>query len=478
MTAAQAIWLILAFGAGVAVAFAWIWPRLSEARTKTQYIESLLTRMQMEAAEHRGYAVEMRQLFEDAIDSYPHPIIVTDRDRVILFANRAAVEMARMPRPRIIGRVAATVIQDYDTTLLLMEAARTGERQDQTFQRATTGQTWHVTISPVRPVVGTESDSLPAPETGDPALPTYLILTVQDLTELRRLEAVRRDFVAHVSHELRTPLAALKLLAETLTQALDNDPASVRRFAARMSGEIDHLSQMVAELLVLSRLDSGHMQIEREPTDLGGLVETVVDRMRPLAEERNIILSASIPTDLPLVNVDGRRTSEVLVNLIHNALKYTPAGGNISIGASLVLEVNGAGAAETDQGTQPVLPVDSSQMVAVRVRDTGIGISQDDLPHVFERFFKVDRARTRTQVEGVPDQPGADGDAQTRAAAGTGLGLAIAKHLIELQGGRIWAESRLGHGSTFVFTVPVAHDSERQEDQAAPPLNTTQATEQ
>jgi two-component system phosphate regulon sensor histidine kinase PhoR len=215
------------------------------------------------------------------------------------------------------------------------------------------------------------------------------------------------------------------------------------------------MSQMVAELLALSRLDAGHMQLEREPTDIGGLAEAVLDRMRPLASERSISLASSMPEDLPLVYVDSRRISEVLVNLIHNGLKYTPAGGAITISASLLMEVPQQ---EAEPHTAPA-PESTRQVVVVRVTDTGIGISQEDLPRIFERFFKADKARTRIQAEALPDGEALSGDEQSSAAAGTGLGLAIARHLVELHGGRIWAESRLGHGSTFFFTLPIAPES-------------------
>ncbi len=148
--------------------------------------------------------------------------MITDRDRVILFANDAALALVRLPASQVIGRRAASVLQDYDTTQLLARAARTNQIAERTFQRVTTGQTWRVIATPLR---------LDAEASGAPDAMTDIALTIEDLTELRRLETVRRDFVAHVSHELRTPLAAMKLLAETLVNALDRDPAAARGFA-------------------------------------------------------------------------------------------------------------------------------------------------------------------------------------------------------------------------------------------------------
>jgi two-component system, OmpR family, phosphate regulon sensor histidine kinase PhoR len=316
---------------------------------------------------------------------------------------------------------------------MLMEAARTGVSQESTFTRAVTRQTWHVIVAPVQP---TPADAA----LGEPPEATRLILTIEDLTELRRLETVRRDFVSHVSHELRTPLAAVKLLAETLLRALEDDPAAARTFAERIGVQIDHLSQMVVELLELSRIESGKISLRSEPTDMAGLVEVVIDRMRPLAEAKQIALLATAPDGLPDVQIDANRIGEVLVNLIHNAIKYTPEGGDVTIGMR----------ASCDALERPEL--------VVEVRDTGIGISEEDLERVFERFFKVDRSRARRDEPRRPlDDGDQDSNPELNAAAGTGLGLAIAKHLVEMHGGRIWARSSPGRGSTFSFSLPIAH---------------------
>jgi len=197
---------------------------------------------------------------------------------------------------------------------------------------------------------------------------------------------------------------------------------------------------LVAELLELSRIESGKMQLHREPTEIQGLVETVIDRMRPLADERAIALDSAVPDGLPDAWADANRIGEVLINLIHNGLKYTRSGGRVAVSATVEAPPSPQAPANGAKTTPP--ENESEPMLVVHVTDTGVGISDDDLPRVFERFFKADRARTR--------QPPSD------AAAGTGLGLAIAKHLVELHGGRIWAESRLRHGSTFSFTLPLA----------------------
>ncbi len=387
----------------------------------------------------------LEHLFAGMLDAVPRPVFVTDRDRVILQVNRAAEELAHLQRHQIVGRVVATVIQDYDTTTMLMESAKTGQSQEKVIQRITTGETWRVVVTPLRlgsaggifaqtgAAPGSRAASGAPPET----LPTHLVLTIEDLTRLHHLETVRRDFVANVSHELRTPLASVKLLAETVQNALDHDPEAARTFAQRIEAEVDSLSQLVAELLELSRIESGRAPLRLAPTDVREVIAETVARVQNLAELEGVQLRlaweaaehGNASEHLPLAMGDGPRIGQVLLNLIHNAIKFTPAGGTITCGVERTT-------------TEP-------NTLTVWVRDTGVGISEDDLPRIIERFYKVDRARTRALPEVQPGAPG-----------GTGLGLAIARHIVELHGGRIWAESKPGKGSIFRFTLPVARASE------------------
>ncbi len=510
---------VLAAGASVALARRHDLRLLVKARTE-------LNALRQQVREGTLRYDDLERLFEGVMEANRHPTMVTDADRIILFANRAALEMVRHDRHEVAGRVAGTVIQDYETTRILMEAARTGQPQDRTFQRATTGETWRVMAVPVRAVehgvdalngegtggneangnavgsgagrTGVELSGEATPNgrvasgagtqsratndardgvarSGDEvrrggAGVTHLILTVEDLTELRRLEIVRQDFVAHVSHELRTPLAAVKLLAETLRGAVKSDPQAAREFAEQIGERVDHLSQLVAELLELSRIEAGRIQLSREPVDMAGLAEVVLDRMRPLAEGQGVVLAAEMPDGLPEADADSNRLSEVLMNLVDNAVKYTPSGGTVTVSAEAcdAAEVPAAEGRARAGAKSPAVGAPARavrRLLVVRVRDTGVGIGEEDLPRVFERFFKVDRSRARP-VDGrggmsgpLPAQEMAS-EAQAQGAAGTGLGLAIVKHLVELHGGQVWAESRLGHGSTFAFTIPVAEGME------------------
>jgi two-component system phosphate regulon sensor histidine kinase PhoR len=244
----------------------------------------------------------------------------------------------------------------------------------------------------------------------DQHAPGGSLLVVQDLTRIRRLETIRRDFISNISHELRTPLASLKALTETLQDGALSDPEAAPRFIGRIATEIDALTQMAQELLDLSRIESGQVELERKLVSPERLLASAAERMRLQAERAGLSLNVECPPDLPKVHVDGPRIEQVLVNLIHNAVKFTPPGGDVVL------------LAEAGEG-----------LVRFAVRDSGVGIPAEDVPRIFERFYRVDKSR---------------------AGGGTGLGLSISRHLVESHGGQIWAESREGEGSTFYFTLP------------------------
>jgi two-component system phosphate regulon sensor histidine kinase PhoR len=237
-----------------------------------------------------------------------------------------------------------------------------------------------------------------------------ILLLFQDLSSQRKAEQMRQDFVSNVSHELRTPLASLKALAETAERSIENDPVNARYFLSRMDVEIDKLDQMVMELLDLSKIESGRVELNKTLINVYQLLQQAADRMKMQAERAGLKISLDCPTTLPEIKVDVERVEQVLVNLIHNSVKFTPAGGLISLRA----EVEG-------------------NFMVIRVQDTGAGITEDDLPRIFERFYKTDLARS---------------------TGGTGLGLSIAKHVVEAHAGKIWVKSIEGSGSTFSFSIP------------------------
>ena len=236
------------------------------------------------------------------------------------------------------------------------------------------------------------------------------LLLVQDLTRVRRLETVRRDFISNVSHELRTPLASLKALTETLQNGALTDPTAGPRFLGRISTEVDALTQMAQELLDLSRIESGQVELLRQPFAPKKLLSSAADRMKMQSERAGLKLTVICDENLPMINVDKSRLEQVLVNLIHNSVKFTKPGGEITLEAESV--IGG---------------------VRCAVRDTGVGIPAESLSRIFERFYRVDKSRT---------------------GSGTGLGLSISRHIVEAHGGKIWAESEEGRGSVFYLKIP------------------------
>ena len=236
------------------------------------------------------------------------------------------------------------------------------------------------------------------------------LLLVQDLTRVRRLETVRRDFISNISHELRTPLASLKALTETLQNGALSDPEVGPRFLSRMVTEVDALTQMTQELLDLSRIELGQVGLNLAPISPKNLLVSAGDRMKLQSERAGLTLCIECPDDLPNIRADQARLEQVLVNLIHNAVKFTRPGGQVIL---LAESANGG--------------------VRFGVKDTGIGIPLDDVSRIFERFYRVDRSRS---------------------GSGTGLGLSIARHIVEAHGGKIWVDSIEGQGSTFFFTIP------------------------
>jgi two-component system phosphate regulon sensor histidine kinase PhoR len=241
-------------------------------------------------------------------------------------------------------------------------------------------------------------------------------VTLENVTELQRLRRMRSEFIDNLSHELRTPLANIRLLTEMLMDDLEREDVSsrTRERVATIDVETGHLVQMVNELLDLSRVEHAATQIRRDEVLLAPLVASTLQRLRTFAERQGVVLVELVPDDLPPVRGDEERLDQLLMNLLHNAIKFSPRGGSVTI--------------TTDEHPDGVV---------VSVTDHGIGIPKKDRDRVFERFYKVDRARQR-------------------GLGGTGLGLAIARHIAEAHGGRLWLESTEGQGSTFSFSVPFA----------------------
>lgn len=322
-------------------------------------------------------------------------IVIADTEGDIQMINRAAQAMFDTQENAALGHSLAEVIRFHQLVDLWKKCQSTRQPQTTTLELAPDYRFIHGIVTILQ----------------QDGMPEYYLLVFQDLTRLRKLEMVRRDFVSNVSHELRTPLASLKALTETLSEGALEDPPAARRFLLRMENEIDNLTQMVQELLELSRIESGRVPLEKKMVAPVILLRQAMERMQLQAERAHLTLLVDIQSDLPQVLADPPRIGQVLINLIHNAIKFTPPGGRITLSA--YSEVN---------------------QVVFSVTDTGVGIEEQALQRIFERFYKADRARS---------------------GGGTGLGLSIAKHMVESHGGHIWAISTPGQGSTFYFSLPV-----------------------
>ncbi|TRZ94951.1 HAMP domain-containing protein [bacterium] len=240
------------------------------------------------------------------------------------------------------------------------------------------------------------------------------ILVFHDITELRRLEKIRQDFVANVSHELRTPISSIKGYAETLLEGALEDKANAKEFISIIYQDSNRLASLINDLLDLSKIESGKLKMSFAALDSVLLIKKAVMVIDSQAKAKSIKLKIDISQNLPKIKADETRFSQVMINLLDNAIKYSSEGGTTSIFAKVV---------------ENVLQIDIS--------DTGIGISEEDLPRIFERFYRVDKARSRE-------------------LGGTGLGLSIVKHIVSSHGGQVWVKSELGLGSTFSFTIPLA----------------------
>jgi two-component system phosphate regulon sensor histidine kinase PhoR len=356
---------------------------------ETRRLGSALRTMSDRITGERRDAESERDRLAVLIDELGDAIVIANGDGNIERANRAAVDLFG---GTLAGRRLMDVVRDHEVI-----DAIAGARSD---------------VDSVAQVERTDPprfQRVVARRLAD----GQLLLVIQDLTNLRRLQTVRRDFVANVSHELRTPIASLKAMAETLEAGAIEDAEAARDFVRRMRTEIDDLARLVEELLLIGRLESGQPVVAPAPMSAAALLDGARERLGPLAERAHVKLVVDAADRAPMVAADPERIGQVFANLVHNATKHTPAGGEIRLSAA-----------------------PDGNVVVFTVRDTGDGIAAGDVDRIFERFYKSDRSR-------------ADG--------GSGLGLSIAKHIVEAHGGAIRAASAgPGRGATFTFTLPVA----------------------
>jgi len=344
-----------------------------------------------------------RQKLEAIVSGMTDAVVATDRHGRVILLNRAAEDLLGVDREQATGRPARDVIRGDRLPVLLEDATVRGRSTAEELPPGLVGdRVIEVHCAPYRDAQGNSMGA---------------VAVLRDVTDLRQSERLRRELTANVSHELRTPLTSIKGFTETLLDGAMKDEDTCRRFLTIINSEADRLVKLVDDLLDLSRLESKRAPLDLQPVDVGALAAHTVDKLQPLALSGGLTLEVESRPGA-WVTGDRDRLEQVLTNLIDNALKYTPAGGRVRVSVTL-----------------------DPQDVAVAVSDTGKGIRPEDVPHVFERFYRADRSRARGPVFGA-------------GSGGTGLGLAIAKHIVEAHGGRIGVRSQPDEGTTFTFTLP------------------------
>jgi two-component system, OmpR family, phosphate regulon sensor histidine kinase PhoR len=335
---------------------------------------------------------EERDRLNEAIAASSDGILAVGRDGSIALANSAA-RFLLSPTVQV-GLPLAQAVRDHEISAALAEALGGGNPEALNLEYGPSRRAIRVVVTPLP--VGSDWRAL---------------LVIHDLTDLTRLERTRREFVSNVSHELRTPLAAVRAAVETLENGALSEPETAQTFLAGVHDEVDRMTRMVEQLLALSRIESSPHTLDFKVVDLVEVASSAVDRVRPMAEQRGLAVTLHVIQDSIPVQGDRALLEQAVMNLLQNAVKFTRRG---RVGVALDV---------------------SEDEATVTVEDTGVGIAPSDLPHVFERFYKADRARS---------------------SDGTGLGLAIVKHAVEAHGGRVWATSEQGSGSIFAFRIPRA----------------------
>ena len=321
-------------------------------------------------------------------------VILTDIEGNIVLTNKAVQKLFRIRDENAKAKPLIEVIREHELNDILKSCLETGQEQIVQFDSGISNKF----LRAIAVLVDQERQG-------------GALVLVQDLTELKNLQTMRREMVGNISHEFRTPLAGIKAMVETLQDGATDDREAAKDFLSRIEAEVDRMTQLVAELAELSRIETGKAELKLEPMNLNSLVEEVTAQLKPQAERQNLTLEMALADDLPTTSADKARIRQVLVNLFHNAIKFNHSGGNIRVRTS-----------------------HSEGSIVVEISDTGTGIAKDDLLHIFERFYKADKSRS---------------------GQGSGMGLAIAKHIVEAHGGEIKVRSEEGKGSTFSFNLPV-----------------------
>ncbi|MEW6409903.1 MAG: ATP-binding protein [Nitrospirota bacterium] len=361
-----------------------------------------------------------RLRFEAVLKGMIDGLLLIDRKGIVVLANESFYRLFNIS-DSIEGKLFIEVLRNNDLLEILEKAYNTNEfvTSDVTLQRPVEKI---VTVDAV-PIYGSDNKS------------TGTALIIHDITKIKTLEKIRRDFVANVSHELKTPVSAIKGFTETLLGGAIENRDDALKFLKIIASHVERLSRLINDLLTLSEIESGNVHLDIKPITLREVIDPIFFLLRPMAEDKGIMMVSDIPVDLPEVLADRDYLSQMLLNLLDNAIKFTPEGGNVSVRARRVKSSElGARSKEI-----PELITQHSELtdfVEVSVEDTGIGISPHHIPRLGERFYRIDPSRSRE-------------------LGGTGLGLAIVKHLVNLHNGSLKIESAIGKGTKVSIVLPV-----------------------
>ncbi|MBP2002524.1 two-component system phosphate regulon sensor histidine kinase PhoR [Paenibacillus shirakamiensis] len=344
-------------------------------------------------------------LLQSVLSNMTGGIVMVDTDNRIALVNLEAERMLRMKNVDIIGKLYHDIKRSYELTKFMDEgiASKEYRREERTI------------YDPEEKIL--HFDSVPMFENDGCYRGTLFLL--QDVTEIRKLEVMRSEFVANVSHELKTPIAAVKGFAETLLSGGVKDEDVARSFLQIIYDEGDRLNRLIGDILELSKIESRRVPLEYEPVHVRSLLASIFEVLASSAKSHSIVLMMEVPDEL-YMEADEDRLRQIFMNLLSNAISYTLEGGRVKVSVETVGE-------------------GEDENIRFLISDTGIGIPKKDLPRIFERFYRVDKARSRS-------------------SGGTGLGLSIVKHLVELHHGTVRVESKTGQGTTFILDLPLLHE--------------------
>ncbi|MGC9941738.1 MAG: ATP-binding protein [Verrucomicrobiota bacterium] len=380
---------ILAVLAAIGTHFWWRARFNSQQGQRAAEMEAFQRRQQQAAIDAKA---QQQVLFNSMLEG----LLLLDRNRKIYLANRAFKSLFGL-KTELRGKTIMEALRVHELDDLVNQVEAKGQVLNYELKLPDLSERWlQVNAAAISNSTGEREGT---------------ILVFHDLTRLKQLERTREEFVANVSHELRTPLSLIKGYVETLLDGARNNPEVAERFLRIIERNTQRLDLLIQDLLTISALESERIKLVLQPVNLHGLVDKVFADLNSRAEDKEVVLENELPVFLGLV--DSNRIDQVLANLVDNAIKYGRVQGKVVVGGKKI----------------------DGEKIEIYVRDDGPGIPQESLDRVFERFYRVDKARSRDQ-------------------GGTGLGLSIVKHIVQAHGGKVWVESELGKGATFYFTLP------------------------